>query len=228
MSVICFDLDGTLVNPLPGVTHCMRETCRAFDLPCPTPGEIAPYIGPSVRGLFAKLLGPRAPQELDKVMAAYWEIFGEEGIYEHQIFEGVQLMLGRLKRQDHRILVVTAKPATFARRVAHHLDLNLIIDEIFGPAPSEVWPGKLEFMKSVCQGGAICRGGYMVGDRGEDMQAGLEFQLQPLGAAWGFGSREELLQGGAEALFDDIKSLDAWFQKELSDPEIHDLVTRAE
>jgi phosphoglycolate phosphatase len=228
MSVICFDLDGTLVNPLPAVIHCMRETCRAYDLPCPSPDEIAPYIGPSVRGLFVQLLGPRAPQELDKSMAAYWEIFGEEGIYEHQIYEGVQLMLGRLKRQDHRIFVVTAKPATFARRVAHHLDLNLIIDEIFGPAPSEVWPGKLEFMKSVCQDGAICQGGYMVGDRGEDMRAGLEFQLKPLGAAWGFGSREELLQGGAEILFDEIKSLDAWFQQELSDPEIHDLVTRAE
>jgi len=228
MSVICFDLDGTLVNPLPGVVHCMQETCAAFDLPCPTQAEIAPYIGPSVRGLFAKLLGPRVPQDLEKVMAAYWEIFGEEGVFQHQIYEGVQLMLGRLKRQDHRIFVVTAKPATYARRVAHHLDLNLIIDEIFGPAPSEVWPGKLEFMKSICQGGALCHGGYLVGDRGDDMRAALEFQLKPLGATWGFGSREELQQGGALHLFDEIKSLDAWFHQELPEPEIHDLVTRAE
>jgi|GEM_PF-585750 len=228
MSMICFDLDGTLVNPLPGVAHCVRATCTTFDLPIPSLEEIRPFIGPSVRGLFAQRLGPEAPSRLETVMAAYWEIFAEEGIFEHQIYDGVQLMLGRLKRQDHRIFVVTAKPATYARRVAHHLDLNLIIDDVFGPAPEAVWPGKVEFMKTICQGGALCQGGYMVGDRGDDMRAAREFQLRPLGVTWGFGSREELLQGGAEILFDEVGPLDSWFRQELPDPEIHDLVTRAE
>jgi phosphoglycolate phosphatase len=228
MSLICFDLDGTLVNPLPGVVHCVRETCAAFDLPCPSTEEIRPFIGPSVRGLFVQRLGSQAPARIESVMATYWKVFGEEGIFEHQIYDGVQLMLGRLKRQDHRILVITAKPAPFARRVAHHLDLNLIIDEVFGPAPCDVWPGKVEFMKSICQGGSLCSGGYMVGDRGEDMRAAREFQLRPLGVTWGFGSREELLQGGAEALFDAIPPLDSWFCQELPGPEVHDLTTRAE
>jgi phosphoglycolate phosphatase len=228
MSMICFDLDGTLVNPMPGVLHSMREACTKLGLPCPTEGEIRPYIGPSVRGLFAKLLGSEAPARLEQAMATYWEVFAEEGIFEHQIYDGVQLMLGRLKRQDHRIFVVTAKPATYARRVAHHLDLNLIIDDIFGPAPTDAWPGKVEFMRSICQGGALCQGGYLVGDRGEDMKAAQEFGLTPLGVTWGFGDREELLQGGAKFLFDGIPALDGWFRQELPDPEIHDLVTRAE
>ncbi len=228
MSVICFDLDGTLVNPLPAVVHCVRETSAAFSLPCPNVEAIRPFIGPGVRDLFGGILGAEAPARLDQVMATYWEIFGEEGIFEHQIVEGVQLMLGRLKRQDHRVFLVTAKPATFARRVAHHLDLNLIIDEIFGPAPSDIWPGKVAFMKTVCQGGALCQGGYLVGDRGDDMRAAREFQLRPLGVTWGFGSPEELLQGGAERLFHDVEALDAWFRQEFPDPEIHDLVTRAE
>ena len=227
MGMICFDLDGTLVNPLPAEAHCLRETCAAHHLACPSEADIRPYIGPSVRGLLVRLLGPRA-EEINKVMATYWEVFGEEGIFEHQIYNGVQLMLGRLKRQDHRIFVVTAKPATFARRVVHHLDLNLIIDDVFGPAPGDVWPGKVEFMASVCQGGALCHGGHLVGDRGDDMRAAQAFDLRPLGVTWGFGRREELLEGGAELLFDGIPALDAWFKAELPDPEIHDLVTRAE
>lgn len=228
MSMICFDLDGTLVNPLPGVVHCVRDTCTTFGLPCPAPEAIRPFIGPSVRGLFAELLGEQAPQRLDTVMAHYWKVFGEEGIFEHQIYDGVQLLLGRLKRQDHRINVVTAKPATYARQVAHYLDLNLIIDEIFGPAIDQPWPGKVAFMKSVCQGGALCTSGYLVGDRGDDMRAAVAFGLTPVGVTWGFGSREELLEGGAQHIFDEIQALDAWLQRELPDPEIHDLVTRAE
>jgi len=227
MSMICFDLDGTLVDPLPGVIHCVGDTCRTFGLPCPTPAEIRPFIGPSVRGLFQSLLGLQV-QRIDEVMAHYWKVFGEAGLFEHQVYDGVQLLLGRLKRQDHRINVITAKPATFARQVAHNLDLNLIIDEIFGPSIDQPWPGKIEFMKSIAQGGALCGSGYLVGDRGDDMQAALEFGLTPLGVTWGFGTREELLEGGAEVVFDEVKTLDAWFQRELPDPETHDLVTRAE
>lgn len=227
MGMICFDLDGTLVDPLPAVTHCLREACAAHRLPCPSEAEIRPFIGPSVRGLLTQRLGPRAG-EIGRVMATYWEVFGEEGIFKHRIYDGVQLLLGRLKRQDHRIFVVTAKPATFARRVVHHLDLNLVIDDVFGPAPGDVWPGKVEFMASIYQGGALCHGGHMVGDRGADMLAARAFQLRPLGATWGFGSREELQEGGAEILFDDIPALDTWFKAQLPDPEIHDLVTRAE
>lgn len=226
MSMICFDFDGTLVNPLAAVVHCVRDTCDAFALPCPSNEQIKPYIGPSVRGLFAGLLGSEV--RLDQAMAHYWKVFEEEGIFEHQVYDGVPLLLGRLKRQDHRINVVTAKPATFARQVAHYLDLNLIIDEIFGPAIDQPWPGKVEFMRSICQGGALCTSGYLVGDRGDDMRAALEFGLTPVGVTWGFGSREELSLAGAHQLFQEISALDAWFQKELPAPEIHDLVTRAE
>lgn len=229
MSTICFDLDGTLVDPLPGISHCMREICAAFGLTCPTEAEIRPFIGPSVRGLMSRISGAEEGSDrLRELMARYWEVFSEEGVFEHRVYEGVQLMLGRLKRQDHRIFAVTAKPAPYARRVAHHLDLNLVIDDIFGPAPDQAWPGKLAFMESVCQGGALCTGGYMVGDRGEDMKAGLAFDLIPLGVTWGYGSREELEASGARHLFDDIPALDDWFRQELPAPETRDLVARAE
>ncbi len=40
----------------------------------------------------------------------------------------------------------------------------------------------------------------MIGDRGVDMRAARHHGLAAVGASWGFGSREELLEGGAHAL----------------------------
>jgi len=45
---------------------------------------------------------------------------------------------------------------------------------------------------------------------------------------YGYGSRKELLDAGAEILLDSVPELDAWLAEELTDPEIHDAFTRAE
>ena len=37
---VCFDLDGTLVDPLLGVRNCLRKTCEAFGLTLPDEAKI--------------------------------------------------------------------------------------------------------------------------------------------------------------------------------------------
>lgn len=165
MALLVFDLDGTLVDPLPGVVHAVAATCQAFELRQPDVSEIRPYIGPSVRGLFMALSGAaEGSDRLREIMAHYWRVFDDESVYEHRVYEGAALMLGRLKRQDHRVVVITAKPAPFARKVAHHLDLNLFIDELYGPAPTEPWPGKVAFVETLREQGLLNPPGYFIGD----------------------------------------------------------------
>jgi phosphoglycolate phosphatase len=228
MGLICFDLDGTLVDPLLGIHRCVGLLCGEFGCPAPARGTVASWIGFGIREGLASIPGLEEPSRLEQALDRYAELYEERGLYEHEIYLGVHLMLARLKRQGHRIYIVSAKPAGYARRITFHFDLNLIFDDIFGSSLKAAWQSKTVVLERLRQQGTIWPGGYFIGDRGDDMRAAKDHGLHAVGVTYGYGSREELQKGGAEVLLDSVPELDAWLQAELTDPEFHDPFSRAE
>ncbi len=228
MALICFDLDGTIVDPLLGVRNCVARVCREMGLPCPAEATLQDWIGFGMRESLARLPGLEAPDRLEEALDRYLDAYREDGVFEHEVYEGAHLMLARLKRQGHRIYIVSSKPGLFARRITYQFDLNLIFDEIFGAELKGAWQPKTVVLERLRQSGTIWPGGYFIGDRGDDMHAARGHGLRAIGVTYGYGSRKELLDAGAEVLVDSIPELDAWLAGELPDAEIHDAFTRAE
>ena len=226
--LILFDLDGTLVDPLLGVRNCVRRICREMTLPCPDEATIRAWIGFGMRESLGRIPGLEDPARLEEALDRYWEAYREDGVFEHELYPGITNLLHRLKRQGHRIYIVSAKPGVFARRIAYQFDLNLIFDDIFGSELKGQWQSKTAVMERLRQQGTIGPGGILVGDRGGDMEAARDHGLRALGVTWGYGSREELTQAGAEALLDSVAELEAWFRDNLPGDEVHDAFTRAE
>ena len=225
MALICFDLDGTLVDPLRAMHQAFRLTCEEFGLPCPSPDQVASRIGHGAGELFTDLA---EPGRLEAARQRYWELFAEQGIVQHRIYDGVMLMLARLKHQGHRLYVVTVKPVRYARQVLHQFDLLLAFEDVFGCALAAPWRSKSEVFAQLREQGILQPGGFMVGDRADDMAVAREHGLVPLGVTYGFGSHAELKGAGAEVLFDSVTELDDWFKAKLREPEIHDSFSRSE
>lgn len=228
MGLICFDLDGTLVDPLLGIHRCVGLLCEEFGCPAPDRGRVASWIGFGIREGLASIPGLEDPLRLAQALDRYEAIYEARGLYEHEIYSGVHLMLARLKRQGHRIYIVSAKPTGYARRITFHFDLNLIFDDIFGSSLKAAWQPKTVVLERLRQQGTIWPGGYFIGDRGDDMRAARDHGLRAVGVSYGYGSPEELREGGAEVLLDSIPALDEWLKAELTDPEFHDPFSRAE
>ena len=228
MALICFDLDGTIVDPLLGVRNCVARVCREMGLTSPAEATIRDWIGFGMRESLAMIPGLEDPKKLEEALDRYVEAYREDGVFEHEVYGGVHLMLARLKRQGHRIYIVSSKPGLFARRITYQFDLNLIFDDIFGAELKGAWQPKSVVLDRLRQEGRIGPGGYFIGDRGDDMRAAKDHGLHAIGVTYGYGSRKELLDAGAEILLDSVPDLDAWLTMELTDPEIHDAFTRAE
>jgi phosphoglycolate phosphatase len=226
--LVCFDLDGTLVDPLLGVRNCVRKTCAAFGLDMPSDAALRDWIGFGMRESLATLDGLRDPARLEAALDFYWERYREDGVFEHELYPGVFHLLHRLKRQGHRLYVVSAKPTLFARRIAYQFDLNLIFDDIFGSSLKGRWQPKAEVLAGLAARGTIWPGGVFVGDRGVDMAAALGQGLEAAGVAWGYGSREELQDAGAERIFDAVPDLDAWLKARFPEAEAFDAFSRSE
>jgi phosphoglycolate phosphatase len=225
MALICFDLDGTLVDPLRAMHQAFRTTCEEFGLPCPSPEQVASRIGLGAGELFSDLA---EPGRLAAARRRYWDLFAEQGIVQHRIYDGTLLMLARLKHQGHKLYVVTVKPVRYARQVLHQFDLLLAFDDVFGSALASPWLSKGEVFAQLRDQGILQPGGFMVGDRADDMTVARDNNLVPLGVTYGFGSYAELKGAGAQVLFDSVMELDDWFKEKLRDPEIHDSFSRSE
>ncbi len=228
MSLICFDLDGTLVDPLLGVRNCVARVCREMGLACPEEAVIRDWIGFGMRESLGRIPGLEAPARREEALDRYWEAYREDGVFEHEIYPGIYNLLHRLKRQGHQIYIVSAKPGVFARRITYQFDLNLIFDDIFGAELKGQWQPKTDVMERLRRQGVIRPGGYMVGDRGDDMRAAKDHGLHGLGVTYGYGSREELERDGAEVLLDSVEALDAYLARVLEGPERFDAFSRSE
>jgi len=226
--LVCFDLDGTLVDPLLGVQNCLAKTCEAFGLPLPDEATIRGWIGFGMRESLATLQGLEDPERLEAALDFYWERYRQDGVFEHELYPGVFHLLHRLKRQGHRIYVVSAKPSLFARRIAYQFDLNLIFDDIFGSTLKGRWQPKTEVLRGLAERGTIWPGGVFIGDRGVDMTAALDHGLEAIGVGWGYGSREELTTAGAARIFDTVADLDDWLRIRFPQPERFDAFSRSE
>jgi phosphoglycolate phosphatase len=228
MTVICFDLEGTLLDPLGGF-------CRSFDFVCgnlgiqgPQPDAIAACIGLDLEPLFASLPALSEPSRRKAAVAAFWDHFGEEGAFLQRVHAGAHLLLARLKRQGHPLFLITAQPATIARQALHHFDLNLIFNEVIGPLPGERWKSARELLANLAVRGALRSGGLMIGDRANDIQGGAAHGLKTIGLTCGYGSRQELEHAKADVHLASIQDLDQWLANALTDQEIHDPFSRSE
>lgn len=228
MALICFDLDGTLVDPLRAISYCAGHTFREFGLAEPSVEELAPCVGFGAGEIFALHPSFKDPARLDAALEIYWAHFAESGIVKHRVYDGVPMLLARLKRQGHKLYVVTVKPTRYAKQVLHQFDLLLAFDEVFGTSPKEPWRSKSDVLAGLRAQGVLQAEGFLVGDRTDDMASAKAHGLVPLGVTYGFGSALELEAAGAKALFGSPAELDAWFKLKLTDPERHDAFTRSE
>lgn len=226
--LVCFDLDGTLVDPLLGVRNCVRKTCEAFHLTAPDESVIRSWIGFGMRESLGTLTGLENPQQLEAALDYYYDRYREDGVFEHELYPGVFHLLHRLKRQGHRIYIVSAKPSLFARRIAYQFDLNLIFDDIFGSTLKGRWQPKADVLAGLLERGTIWPGGVFIGDRGVDMEGARKHGLEAIGVGWGYGTHDELWAAGAQQIFDTVPELDAWLRQRFPQPERFDAFSRSE
>lgn len=227
MATLCFDLDGTLVDPLPAIRPCLARVLGAAGIPLPPDEAIRPHIGPGIHGLF-RGLPDLPPDRAETLLSAYFRCFHEEGVYLHRVYDGIPLLLDRLKRQGHQLILLTAKPQSTARALAYHLDLHLTFASVHGSDPAGPWRTKREMALDLRTEGILGAEGLFIGDRAGDMEAARALAFRAVGVAYGFGDHGELEAAGAEVILDRVEDLDAWLLTHADAPRVRDPFSHAE
>lgn len=196
---ICFDLDGTLTDPKPGITNCMRYALERLGRPVPSADDLTWCIGPPLLGSFETLLG-------DAGLAAeglrlYRERFGEIGLLENAVYAGVSEMLAACREAGHRLFVATSKPAVYATRIAEHFGLSPYFEAVCGAELDGTRADKTELLHwLLTEHGIDAASATMIGDRSHDIIGAKNNGLRAIGVTYGYGSRDELTAAGATCI----------------------------
>ena len=210
---ILFDLDGTLTDPKLGITRCVRYALESFGIVEEDLSRLECFIGPPLKEQFMEYAG-FSEEQAAQAVAKYRERFQTVGIFENGVFDGISDMLESLRLLGFRIGLASSKPEVYARRILEHFGLIRFMDEVTGSELSGERTRKAEVIaEAMRRMGTTPAQTIMVGDRKHDVEGAREKGLFCIGVLFGYGSREELTQAGADYLCATVAEL----QKALSE-----------
>jgi phosphoglycolate phosphatase len=196
MKAYLFDLDGTLADSRAGLYPAFRSGLKSIGIASVDDARLAGFLGSPLPEIF-RSFRPAIPQaEIDAGMDAFRAAYEITGITNNELYPGVIRMLAGIRQRGAAIWVVTSKPEPQAVRVVAHLKLDSYVAGVVGASLAET-DTKTELVARALAAARVAgHEAVMVGDRHYDIVGAIANRVPPVGALWGYGSREELSAAG--------------------------------
>lgn len=206
-SVLLFDLDGTLTDSGPGIMNSARYALEQLGVH-PTEEELRSFIGPPLHLSFQSAYGFSEEKSFEGVRL-YREYYGEKGIYENEIYPGVDRLLQKLKDSGKLLILATSKPVFYAKKVLEHFGIAKRFAFVAGSELDNSRGDKAEVIAYALKGAAVAdkAAALMVGDRSHDIIGAKKNGLDSVGVLYGYGDRPELEAAGADAIAATVEEL---------------------
>lgn len=209
---VLFDLDGTLLNTIDDLADSANRVCAAHGWPQHTAAEYCYFVGNGIPKLVERFSPAdcRSPAQLAATLAEFDKVYGAHMHDKTAPYPGIPTLLARLKAAGVRMAVFSNKADEFARAVvARYFDASLfeIVRGALPDVPTKPAPeGTRALMAAL---GVKPDGGVLyVGDSNVDVETAHNAGLPCCGVLWGFRTREELTEAGAEYLAEDAAALE--------------------
>ena len=205
---ILFDLDGTLTDPGVGITNSVGYALKKFNINVKNKTELDKFVGPPLLDSFVKYYA--FSEEHGKIAVEYYrEYFKAKGIFENEVYDGIEDMLTLLKSKGKKVILATSKPESFAKNILKHFHLDKYFDFVAGATMDETRNKKGDVIKYALES---CRINdlstvIMIGDREHDIIGAKECGIDSIGVLFGYGSYDELHDAGATYIAETVKDI---------------------
>ncbi len=205
---LLFDLDGTLTDPKLGTVNAIVHALNYYGIKEMKLELVDKFIGPPLIESFQKYYG-FSEEESRLCLKKYREYYSETGLYENDMYEGVDNMLESLKSCGKVIILATSKPEVFARKILEHFNLNSYFDFIAGSELSGDRIHKVDVIRHALSEMGISDTSrcLMIGDRMHDIIGAKKAGLDCMGVLYGYGSKEEFKEYGADYIAEKVEDI---------------------
>jgi len=201
-SCVLFDLDGTIVDSLPGIEFSVREAFSTCKLPVP-PRNLRGFVGPPIRKILSRAGNILEETQLDALEGAFRASYDTEGWRKALCYPNADQVLRTLRDRGHRLFVVSNKPWRIAHRILENQQVLDCFEAIVTPdSRSPHYQTKQEMVATVLTESVRGEDSVMVGDTSEDAKAAASAGIPFIFMRHGYGSLAEISSIGIARTLD--------------------------
>lgn len=208
ISVVLFDVDGTIVDSAPAVISAFRGALSDYGLPIPDDQRLRTYVGPPLWYSFGDL---GYSGELLAALVTRYRARYRAHYLDPAPFPGVIDLLHDLHDAGVPLATATSKQAPMALSQMEHLGLTSVFDVVAGATPdpssnkATVIREALTRLEAV---GADISHPVIVGDSIWDVRGAQEAGIPVVGVGWGYATEDGL--DDADAVCETVEDLRAF------------------
>lgn len=198
-SAVIFDFDGTLCDTGPGIMNSAAYALEAYGFEVPRePGALRCFIGPPLLVTFQEQFGADAATA-QALVQKYRERYNGAILNESMLYRGIVTLLENLKAAGIRIGIASSKPKRYIDQLLAHFTIDKFFDAVCGVDFKTDCESKASIIARCLQElGAAPEKALMVGDKSYDINGGKANGLKTVGVNWGYGSKFEFIEAGAD------------------------------
>ena len=208
--LIIFDLDGTLLNTIGDLAVGCDHMLSLRGLPTHSYEEYCTFVGNGIMRLVERAL----PEELrteEYVKAARRDFveFYIDNIDNHTVpYEGMVELVEQLQTKGAKLAVASNKFQAGTEKLIRKFFPTIEWVEICGNREGVPLKPDTALVDMIIEKVGVERKNCtMVGDSAVDIQTARNAAIRSVGVSWGFRSREELEQAGADHIADTVEEL---------------------
>jgi len=205
---LLLDLDGTITDPMIGITRSVQYALSFFGIKVLNLEELCPFIGPPLKDSFKEFYH-FTDEQASLALKKYREYFAVKGMFENNVYEGIEEFLQSQVKKGRTIMIATSKPETFAKQILEHFKLDHYFSFVGGATLDGSRSTKTDVIRYVLESKQITdlSAAIMIGDRKHDIEGAKNNGISSIGVLYGYGDKAELEKAEADFIVESIDGL---------------------
>lgn len=192
-SHIIFDLDGTLIESLPGIANALNIALEKCSLPTHTVEDIRSFIGDGAHTLCQRAAADASESKIEELHTAFMEEYPKAWKTSTLVFEGVRELIAEFSNRGYKLSILSNKPHAFTTEIADYFfpeqPFDLVLGQREGIAKKPDPSGIHEILGELGQSSA---NSILIGDSSVDVITARNAGISSLAVTWGYENKEQL------------------------------------
>lgn len=205
IKLVIFDLDGTLLETVGDLAASCNAVMRSHGYPEHDYAAYRRFVGNGVRKLCERALpeAERSDELIDRIRDEFVAYYTAHIDCHSYAYEGILPLMEELHRRGVGLAVVSNKFQQGTELLIERFFPHLHFVAVWGNRPEvPLKPDPQADLAVLALAGVAPSEALHVGDTASDVKAALAAGVGAVGVSWGFRSREELFEAGAEWVID--------------------------